>query len=336
MRIADRRPLAAPLPAGVLLLYAAMAIAAAALMVAAAVRYASTQARRRRRSRRHDGRRFGLGGLSSLAQGVAAREAGVSPVQRNVIVTYYGSPRAPSMGILGQHTPEDAADLLAQRAASFRAADAAVSVLPALHLVYAVAQPQSQSDSLYLQYVDDRTVRQYIELARRRGFVLILDLQIGHSNALAEVQKIAPYLRGAGCSSRSTRSSRWRAAQSPARRSAASTRATSTPCRSTSRRWRATSNLPKKMLIVHQFQAEMITDPGAIERRGDVDLVIDMDGYGPADIKQVKYLHYGAAPYAPYGGIKIFLAARSGSADRAPAPGDDAAPVAVRVPVRDR
>jgi hypothetical protein len=48
------------------------------------------------------------------------------------------------------------------------------------------------------------------------------------------------------------------------------------------------------MLIVHQFQAEMITDPSAIERRGDVDLVIDMDGYGPADIKKPSMV-FGAA-----------------------------------------
>ena len=32
-----------------------------------------------------------------------------------------------------------------------------------------------------------------------------------------------------------------------------------------------------------------------------------MDGYGPADIKEAKYHSYGAAPYAPYGGIKVFL-----------------------------
>jgi hypothetical protein len=61
------------------------------------------------------------------------------------------------------------------------------------------------------------------------------------------------------------------------------------------------------MLVVHQFQGTMITNADAIEHRDGVDLVIDMDGYGPADIKQVKYERYGAAPYAPFGGIKIFL-----------------------------
>jgi hypothetical protein len=61
------------------------------------------------------------------------------------------------------------------------------------------------------------------------------------------------------------------------------------------------------MLIVHQFEAAMIRDTESIERRDDVDLVIDMDGYGPADIKEVKYQRYGVASYAPFGGIKVFL-----------------------------
>ena len=31
------------------------------------------------------------------------------------------------------------------------------------------------------------------------------------------------------------------------------------------------------------------------------------DGYGPADIKEAKYARYGAAAYAAFGGIKVFL-----------------------------
>ena len=61
------------------------------------------------------------------------------------------------------------------------------------------------------------------------------------------------------------------------------------------------------IVTVHQFEAGMITEASFIEKRDDVDLVIDMDGYGPADIKEVKYRRYGAAEYAPYGGIKVFL-----------------------------
>jgi hypothetical protein len=180
-------------------------------------------------------------------------------------------------------------------------------VLPALHLVYAVAQPQSRTDGLYLQYVDDRTVRQFIELARRRGFVLILDLQIGHSNALSEVEKIAPYLNEpdvfVALDPEFALAGGAKPGEAIGSIDAGDINAVQQYLATLTREQR----LPQKMLIVHQFQAEMITNAGVIERRDDVDLIIDMDGYGPADIKQVKYLRYGAAPYAPFGGIKIFL-----------------------------
>jgi hypothetical protein len=136
---------------------------------------------------------FGLGGLSGLSYNSDAGAA-ASPLDQNEIITYYGNPYTPSMGILGEHRPEDAADLLAERAARYRFISGE-GVLPALHLIYAVAQPQPGSDARSLQYLDDRTVRQFIDLARRRGFIVILDLQIGHSDALAEVQRIATYLR---------------------------------------------------------------------------------------------------------------------------------------------
>ena len=309
MRIAGRRPIAAaPIPAGVLLLlYAAMAIAALALMIAAALRYATRESGSERGATIGMADVYGLGGLARLTAGRQAGEAAVSPVMHNEIVTYYGTPRTPSMGILGQHAPEDAADLLAARAERFREVSGGAGVLPALHLVFAVAQPQAQSDGLYLQYIDDRTVQQFLALARRRGFVLILDLQIGRSDALAEVQKIAPYLVQPDVFVALDPEFALPGGSKPGEAigsiDGGDINAVQQYLAEISRVYR----VPKKMLVVHQFQAGMITNPEAIERRNDVDLVVDMDGYGPADIKQVKYLRYGAAPYAPYGGIKIFL-----------------------------
>jgi hypothetical protein len=246
---------------------------------------------------------FGLGGLPSLARPHSAP----SPAEHDAIVTYYGSPRAPSMGILGQHAPEDAADLLAERATHFEALNAGAPVLPAIHLVYAVAQRQTTGDGSYLQYLDDRTVRQYIELARRRGFVLILDLQIGHSNALTEVRKIARYLEDpdvfVALDPEFALSGSVKPGDAIGSIDASDINAVQWYLAALS----ADRHLPAKMLIVHQFQAEMITDPVSIERRTGVDLVVDMDGYGPAGIKAAKYARFGAASYAPFGGIKVFL-----------------------------
>jgi len=251
---------------------------------------------------------FGLGGLGGLG-GPSYRgddAALPSPVEHNQIVTYYGNPYTPSMGILGEHSPESAADLLAARAEQFRSIPG-THVLPALHLVYAVAQPQPGSDSRSLQYLDDRTVRQFIDLARRRGFIVILDLQIGHSDALAEVERIAPYLREPDVFVALDPEFALPAGTKPGEKIGSIDASDINDVQAYLVWLTASARVPKKMLIVHQFEAGMITDASFIEKRNDVDLVIDMDGYGPADIKAVKYQRYGAADYAPYGGIKVFL-----------------------------
>ncbi len=63
--------------------------------------------------------------------------------------------------------------------------------------------------------------------------------------------------------------------------------------------------LPEKILIVHQFTSGMLTRPELLEDYPRVKLVIDMDGFGPSDIKRVKYGWY-AAP-AEHSGIKLFF-----------------------------
>ncbi len=306
LRIASSRSRDVPYPAALVAFYAVAAVVAIVFAIIIARRLLPRGFEAGTEARISTADAFSIGGLARLHAGSAA--GATSPIEGNIVVSYYGTPRTPSMGILGQHTPEEAADLLAQRVARFRELNAGTPVLAALHLVYGVAQPQSDKDGLYVSYVDDHTVRQFIDLARRRGFVLILDLQIGHSTALAEIQKVEQYLEEpdvfVALDPEFALGGPTRPGEAIGSIDASDVNAAQRYLARLSEQY----HLPKKMLIVHQFQAEMISNADAIERRDDVDLVIDMDGYGPADIKQVKYLRYGAAPYAPFGGMKIFLA----------------------------
>jgi hypothetical protein len=63
--------------------------------------------------------------------------------------------------------------------------------------------------------------------------------------------------------------------------------------------------LGEKMLIVHKFVPEMVTRPELLQRFPNVRLVIDMDGFGPAELKRVKYGWF--AGEAEYTGIKLFF-----------------------------
>ena len=223
------------------------------------------------------------------------------------IVSYYGSPYTPAMGLLGSGDPETVAALVERRAAVYDRLNGPIGVIPALHLVYAVAQPDPTDNGLYLQYADDDDVRRYVALTKERGMLLFLDLQIGRSSVDAELQRVLPYLRQPnvhlaldpefavastevpGDSLGSLRSSDIDRAQRELQRLV------------------DREHLPPKLLIVHQFIDSMVEDGETIQQYPDVELVIDMDGFGPAEIKKVKYERYASRSYATHAAIKLFL-----------------------------
>ena len=63
---------------------------------------------------------------------------------------------------------------------------------------------------------------------------------------------------------------------------------------------------PRKMLMLHQFMDHMLTGTTTYAADRDVDIVVDFDGYGPAGAKIDGYAKYAVAPYAERPAIKIF------------------------------
>jgi hypothetical protein len=234
--------------------------------------------------------------------------AAQSPIVGNKqIISYYGNPYTPDMGVLGTASLETIASELEAQAARYDQLNGDRGVIPAIHLVYAVAQYHPTGNGLYLQYVSDKDVRRYLDLTERHGMLLFLDLQIGKSSVAAEIRKALPYLRypqvhlaldpefavsGAevpGSDLGSLRAEDIDGAQALLQQLADEYR------------------LPPKILIVHQFADSMLQDADGIRAYDNVELVFDMDGFGPAAIKRAAYEQLAAQPYAVHTGIKLFF-----------------------------
>lgn len=223
------------------------------------------------------------------------------------IVSYYGNPYTADMGILGAADLETVATQLEQHAALYDQLNGPLGVIPAIHLVYAVAQYHPTDNGLYLQYVDEADVLRYIELTEERGMLLFLDLQIGRSSVAVELRKALPYLRYPHVHLAIDPEFAVGSAEVPGT-DLGSLRADDIDyAQSTLQQLVDEESLPPKLLIVHQFIDSMVVDGEAIQRYPDVELVIDMDGFGPADVKRVKYQQYATRPYASYAGIKLFF-----------------------------
>jgi hypothetical protein len=118
---------------------------------------------------------------AALLSGAAARTAASgSLLQSHLLVTYYGNPHAPAMGVLGELTGDARAAALRRQAEAY-AALTTKRILGAYHLVAAVAQPHAGADGLWRRRESSQIIQQTLDDARRHGFHLVLDLQPGRA-----------------------------------------------------------------------------------------------------------------------------------------------------------
>ncbi|MDE2701718.1 MAG: hypothetical protein OXH91_01075 [Chloroflexota bacterium] len=263
-----------------------------------------------------------LSGLSHLVPGrsyllVSDRDRAWTfprpPTRRSVfedaqVVSFYGHPNVPVMGVLGHGSPAEVADEIAVWAARYDALNGPRAVIPAYHLITGVAQANPTADGTWLYRLPRAGIAPYVEAARERGMLLFLDVQIGWSDPLREVQLLEEFLREpfvhmALDPEFATETSGLRPGLAIGGINADQINAVQHYLADLSRQ----EGIPPKILMVHQFTAHMIEDRAAIESVDDVELSIDMDGFGGIGIKLRHYGWYALTAPSERPAFKIFF-----------------------------
>lgn len=197
-------------------------------------------------------------------------------------------------------------------------------VIPGIHLIYAMAIPCKPYDDclLYLEGMVKDVVGTYIEPAAKRGWMVVLDTQIGKSTPVEQVKRIIDkgYLKYENVV----------VAIDPEFHVYPGRKRPGTPIgviqasqindaqQMLDDYVRAQNQPKKKILIVHQFGDPNVNDgvPSMIQNKKDlktydnVDLVIDVDGFGEQAVKVTKYNRITDSkvyPIIKYRGIKVFF-----------------------------
>ena len=84
---------------------------------------------------------------------------------------------------------------LERTARLWAAADSSRAVMPALHLIATVAQEKPGGGGKYRLRLGTAVIDSVARWVEDRGWILILDIQIGHSTVAAELEPLLPYLR---------------------------------------------------------------------------------------------------------------------------------------------
>lgn len=225
-------------------------------------------------------------------------------MENTQIVSYYGHPYTVQMGILGELEPEALVAAVKQKAADYDALNGPRGVRAALHIVYGTAQPHPGNDGLHLLYLDDDTLNEYLDLACENELLVFIDLQVGHSTVEAEVEKVLELLEHPHVHLAIDPEFTMPPGEIPGESIGTVDAAQINAAQQIIEGYVEENGLGDRILVVHRFTDDMITRFDLVEDYERVHLVIDMDGFGPIHVKQVKYGWY--AEPAEYRGIKLF------------------------------
>lgn len=247
------------------------------------------------------------------------RPAPQSWLGNTTLLTVYGRGFGilPILGMLGSDgSMDDVARQAQPYMRGIRAANGGKRVRLAIHLIYAMATPCHPHDKC-LAYLDDagtNIVRQYIEPAAKRGWLVVLDDQLGLSTPAAEVRHIIDrgYLRYDNVAIAldpefRTRSAAFTPGIPIGSVSAAEINAAA---REVSAYAAGHYSSHRRLLLIHQFQVPMIANRGALRTNlPDLDPVIVADGFGDPGTKAYVYsaLFGSGTPPVPWHGFKLFF-----------------------------
>jgi hypothetical protein len=222
------------------------------------------------------------------------------------VVSYYGHPHDPAMGIVGEHAIEDLATMLEAEAANYAAADPSRPVVPAFELIATVAQRDPGADGTYILDTSRETLMAYIDYAAANGQLVILDLQIGRGTVASEIEKVRDLLAYPHVHLAIDPEFAVAEGEIPGEYIGSVTAESITYAQQVLAEISTTHGTPPKLLVVHQFREDMIANKEQLAPYPGVQLVIDADGYGAPELKTAVYNFLVRDEPVEFAGVKLF------------------------------
>jgi hypothetical protein len=252
--------------------------------------------------------RAGARKLAGWPSGPAPTAGAMLPSHR--IVAFYGNPLSKKMGVLGEYPPDVMLAKLDQTVAEWRRADPSTPVQPALQLIAVVAQGGPGRDGMYRLRMDTSLIEKVYGWAQQKHALLFLDVQVGHSTLQQELPRLLPFLSrpDVHLAIDPEFSMHYdREGLVPGSKIGEMDAADVNYAVRTLAQLAAEKHLPPKMLVVHRFTQKMVLNASNIRLDPHVQVVMDMDGWGPPWLKFDSYRDYEVAEPVQYTGFKIFF-----------------------------
>jgi hypothetical protein len=236
--------------------------------------------------------------------GPAPLPGSVLPNRR--IIAYYGNPFSKRMGILGELPPDDMMRRLDREVDAWTKADSATPAIPAFHLIATVAQGSPGADGMYRARMPETLIEKVYSWARSRNGLMFIDVQVAKSTLQAELPRFEKFLSRPDVHLAIDPEFSMKRGGAPGKKigtyDADDVNWTIDFLTQIVDKY----HLPPKVLVVHRFTRPMLTNHKQIKLDPRVQVVINMDGWGPPRLKIDSYQAYVYSEPVQFTGFKLF------------------------------
>jgi hypothetical protein len=224
----------------------------------------------------------------------------------NRIIAFYGNLYSTRMGILGEIPRNQMIEKLQGEVAKWAAADSTVKTIPALHYIAVTAQGSPGSANMYRMRMPFKQIDTILSWAKPIDALVFLDIQVGHSTVQAEVTALEQYLALPNVHLGIDPEFSLKNGEVPGTKIGSFTADDINDAIDILAKVVRENKLTPKVLVVHRFTQGMVTDYKRIKTVPEVQVVMDMDGFGSRVLKRSSYLRYIYREPVQFTGFKLF------------------------------
>jgi hypothetical protein len=222
------------------------------------------------------------------------------------IIAYYGNFYSKNMGVLGEYPEDVMLGKLRAEEARWETADPETPVMPAINYIAITAQELPGREHLYMLRMPDSQIDKALEIAKKIDAIVILDIQIGFSTLEKELPLLEKYLAMPNVHLGLDPEFHMIGEESPGHVIGSFDARDINYASEYLANLVRTHDLPPKVIVVHRFTQRMVTNYQNIAPLPEVQIVMDMDGWGPPAKKINTYKSFIYPEPVQFTGFKIF------------------------------
>ena len=228
----------------------------------------------------------------------------ILPMSR--IIAYYGNLYSTRLGILGELPKPQMFARLKAEVAAWEKADPSTPVVPALHYIVTTAQIDPGASGKYRLRMPNAQIDKVMAMAEEINAIVFLDIQVGLSSLREEIPVLEKYLKHPRVHLGIDPEFSMKGGKKPGSVIGSFDAADINFASQYLADLVLKNDLPPKVLVIHRFTQGMIKDYKAIRIQPEVQLVVDMDGWGAPARKINTYKQFVFAEPLQFTGFKLF------------------------------